>query len=229
MAEVKYGQLDSWDDADTSTPNDFMRLVEGDNQVRVIAKPFQFYAHWVQDPSGANRKIRCADKARGCPLCKKAVKAQPRWFLAVLDRKSGLPKILEVSKQIYDGIKKYVNNREWNDGKFYQHSWSDKVMSYDVNIQRGPKGTNPLYTVMGVPKFRDLNDEEKAIAVNFFERVDINKFCQPPTSAEVAEKMGVVDDSPAPSYAVGTKTVVKGSDGKVTVKDEDFDFGDEQL
>jgi len=223
MAEVKYGQLDSWDDGDSSTPNDFMRLVEGDNQVRVLTSPYQFVVHWVQDSSGANRKIRCALK--GCPLCKKLVKTQYRWFVGVLERKSGLPKILEISQQIYNGIKKYVNNPEW--GEFFTHPWG-KVMAYDVTVQRGPKGTNPLYTVLPSPRKRDLNDDELALATNFFDRVSIAKFCQPVTPEEVAEKMGGVDDAPAPSYAVGTRTVSKAVD-KPVVKDEDFDFGDDQV
>jgi len=222
MAEVKYGQLDSWDEGEVSTPNDFMRLLEGDNQVRILTTPYQFVVHWVQDSSGANRKIRCARK--NCPLCKKLVKAQYRWFVGVLDRKSGLPKILEISQQIYNGIKKYVNNPEW--AEFYDHAWG-KTMAYDVTVQRGPKGTNPLYTVLPSPRKRDLNDEENALVVNFFERVDINKFCQPATPEEVAEKMGAIDDSPAPSYAIGNKIVTKGGD-KTVVKDEDFDFGDNE-
>jgi hypothetical protein len=153
------------------------------------------------------------------------VKTQYRWFVGVLERKSGLPKILEISQQIYNGIKKYVNNPEW--GEFFTHPWG-KVMAYDVTVQRGPKGTNPLYTVLPSPRKRDLNDDELALATNFFDRVSIAKFCQPVTPEEVAEKMGGVDDVPAPSYAVGTRTVSKAVD-KPVVKDEDFDFGDDQI
>lgn len=211
-AEIKYGQVD-WDEGNVSGGNDFMNLDQGDNEIRVLTKPYQFVVHWVKDASGSTRKIRCA--IENCPLCKNGEKTQCRWYLGVLDRKSGHPKILEISSQIYLGIKKHVNNPKWGD-----------VTAYDISINRGPKGSQPLYTVMGDPNKTPLTDEEKALAKGFFERVDITKFTQPLTPEEVLEKMGASgNNSTGAQYAVGTQTVSANS--KPSISDDDFNFGDE--
>ncbi len=42
------GKLDSWGDADLGG-NDFMDLTEGENPVRVLTSPYQFYVHWCQE------------------------------------------------------------------------------------------------------------------------------------------------------------------------------------
>jgi hypothetical protein len=216
MPEVKYGELADWNEGEVSTPNDFMNLVEGNNQVRVITNPYQFIVHWVKDNSGVNRKIKCA--IDNCPLCKRGIKSQYRWYIGVIDRASGdQPKVLEISSQVYKGIKDYINVPEWGD-----------IRQYDVNIKRGPKGSQPLYTVIGMPK-TPLTQVEKELIVNFRERVQIEKFTQPPTAEEVSEKIGAAHDEPA-KVAVGTQTVETSAAGvKPTVNDEEFNFGDDEL
>lgn len=212
-AEIKYGKVD-WDEGNVSGGNDFMNLEQGDNEIRVLSKPYQFVVHWVKDATGTTRKVRCA--IENCPLCKKGEKTQYRWFLRVLDRKSGQPRILEISSQIYLGIKNHVNNPKWGD-----------VTAYDICVNRGPKGSQPLYTVMGDPNKSPLTDDEKTLVKNFFERIDITKFTQPLTPTEVLEKMGVSGDSGAAGvqYAIGTKTV--SADSKPQISDDDFNFGDD--
>lgn len=216
MPEVKYGELTDWEDGDVSTgSNDFMNLAEGVNKVRVFTNPYQFVVHWVKDVTGVNRKIKCA--LNGCPLCRKGVKTQYRWFIGVIDRKSGQPKILEISSQIYKGIKDHVTDPDWGD-----------VKKYDINIKRGPKGSQPLYTVLGTPKKSGLSSDEQEMVKNFLEKINISKFTQPPTPEEVLQKMGDGSDEPARA-AVGTQTVeLSGGAGvKPTTDDEEFSFGDE--
>ena len=207
MAEVTYGQLSSWDDGNASDGNDFLKLEQGSNKMRIFTNPYQFIVHWFQDSSGANRKIKCA--VENCPLCKKGIKTQYRWYLGVLDRKSGTAKLLEVSSQIYIGIKNYVNNPDWGD-----------VKMYDIDIKRGAPNTNPLYTVMPNPNKRKLNSEEQSIVDSFLERVDISKFTQPPTPEDVVEKLG----GSVPKAASKTD-----SGSKPHVNTDDFNFGDEEL
>jgi len=214
MPEVKYGELPDWESGDVSSPNDFMNLAEGNNKVRVITNPYQFLVHWVKDVTGVNRKIKCA--INGCPLCKKGVKTQYRWYIGVIDRVSGQPKILEISSQIYKGIKDHVSDPDWGD-----------VRKYDINVKRGPKGSQPLYTVLGSPKKSGLSADEKELVSNFLERIDISKFTQPPTPEEVAEKLGAASDEPA-KMSVGTQTIEATAAGvKPTIDDEEFNFGDE--
>lgn len=229
MSEVKYGELASWDDGDVSGPSDFMNLEQGDNKVRIVTNPYQFVVHWVKDESGKNRKIRCA--INDCPLCRQGVDAQTRWYIGVLDYKSGRPKILEIGSQIFRGIRGYVNNPDWNET--IKKPWG-QILAYDVNITRGPKGTQPLYQVMPSPKMKDITEGETALTEGFLKRVDITKFTQPPTPAEVEEKLGVSSDSGATpagqQYAVGTQTVTNTEAGvKPAIGDDEFEFGDEGL
>jgi hypothetical protein len=229
MAEVKYGELSSWDDGDVSGPSDFMNLVEGNNKVRIVTNPYQFVVHWVKDATGQNRKIRCA--INNCPLCRQGVDAQTRWFIGVLDYKSGRPKILEIGSQIFRGIRGYVNDPDWN--QTIKKSWG-QILSYDINICRGQKGTNPLYQVKPSPQMKDITEEETCLVEGFMAKIDITKFTQPPTPEEVAEKMGVGGASASTpagqKYAVGTKTVTNtGSGVKPVIGDDEFEFGDEEL
>jgi hypothetical protein len=218
MADKKYGQV-GWDEGNVSTGTDFMNLEQGDNLVRVFTNPYQFIVHWVKDSSGATKKVKCA--VEDCPLCKRGIKAQYRWFLGVIDRKSGEPKLLEISSQVYIGIKNHVSEPAWGD-----------VKMYDVNIKRGPKGAQPLYTVMGIPDKRPLNADEQALVDDFNERVEVTKFTQPSTPEEIAEKLGTsVAPTNAPvQYAVGTQTVTNdGESVRPTVSEDDFNFADDDL
>lgn len=207
MPEVKYGELESWDDGDVSTPNDFTNLKEGSNQVRVFTKPYQFIVHWVKDASGVNRKIKCA--VNNCPLCKKGEKTQYRWYVGVIDRSADQAKILEFSSQVYKGIKDYVSDPDWGDTK-----------QYDINIKRGPKGAQPLYTVVGKPK-KPLTGDEKEMIANFNERVEIGKFTQPSTPEEVVEKLGATYNEPV------TQTETSSAGVKPVIDDDEFSFSDD--
>lgn len=214
--EVRYGELTSWDDGDvTASSNDFLNLQEGENRVRVFTNPYQFYVAWVKDTSGANRKIRGA--AKNCPLVKRGFDVKPRWFIGVLDRKSGQPKILEISSQAYKGIRNYNASEEWGD-----------IREYDVDVHRNPKGSQPLYEIMPC-KPKPLTDEEKALIERFNERVDIAKFTQPPTPQEVEEKLAeyLGSSNPTPQVKQGTVSVKPPTDASPTVSDDEFDFGDD--
>lgn len=213
MSEVKYGQLASWDDADVSSQSDFMDLKEGDNLVRVITeRPYQFVIHWVKDATGTNRKVRCA--IDDCPLCRKGNKAQCRWYLGVLDRRTNLPKILEISSQVYMGIKNYVASPKWGD-----------VRRYDINIKRAPKGTQPLYSVVVEPP-EPLSEKDKEMRAAFLERVDINKFTQPATPEEILEKIGDAPQTPPARQSHGSNRAPAKVAPPPKVDDDDYDFGD---
>lgn len=215
MADVKYGQV-NWDESNASSGNDFMNLEQGDNTVRIFTNPYQFIVHWVKDSSGVNRKIKCA--IENCPLCKKGVKSQYRWFLGVIDRKDGQAKILEISSQILIAVKNLISNKKWGD-----------VKMYDLEIKRNPPKSNPLYAVSPDPDKRALNTEEKTLAKAFLERVDISKFTQPSSPEEIAEKLGTSLASvggASVQYVVGTQTVTNEA-GRPTISESDFNFGEE--
>lgn len=214
--EMTFGQTDWNDEEGISTPNDFLNLAEGDNEIRVISKPNKFYVSWVQDASGSPRKVKSAVK--NCPLVKRGEKVSPRWMIKVLSRKTNQPKILEISTQVFVQIKDLVNNPRWGD-----------ITRYDINIKRRPKNSQPLYVVTPYAP-SDLTAEEKAVIAKFNERVDLNKFTQPPTPEEVLEKLRDlgVEDTVSSSSNRGTSASA-GAGVKDTVENEDFNFEDDDL
>ena len=218
MAELTYGQLDSWDDAKVSGASDFMKLELGSNEVRIFTNPYQFVVHWESDASGTTRKIKCA--LENCPLCKKGSKAQYRWYLGVINRKTNQAEILEVSSQILNGIKSLVNNPKWGD-----------VKMYDIDIKRGKAKSNPLYSVMPDPNKGPLTESEQAMVKEFSDMSNLTKLIQPSTPEEILEKMGVSSNEGGNArYAVGNQTVTNtGTANKPNVSADDFNFGDDDI
>ena len=135
MSNMVFGEVD-WNSADSgTTKSNFMRLEEGENTVRVMGNPVQFYIHWVVAPDGSRRKINSpVDSPELVRRLEDAgFKRQARWLVKVLDRSDDEFRVLEVGPQIYNGIKSLYNNSRWG-----------KVTQYDLTINKGPKGTQPL-------------------------------------------------------------------------------------
>lgn len=205
------GKLDDWTDGDTGG-NDFLTLEEGSNIVRIVTSPYQFYVAWTQDASGQNRKIRSA--VEGCPLVQRGEKIQPRWFVGVLHREQNgyTPKILEVGRQIFQQIVALRKRDKWGDPR-----------AYDINIERQPKGSQPLYVVMPEPKEKLSEDEIESIKSTFAStknpdgRIDLAKLTEAPTPEEVRKQLGLEVEA----------TVASGSDVSAdSDDDDDFNFDD---
>jgi hypothetical protein len=200
MTNMVFGEVD-WNAADSgTTKSNFMRLEEGENTVRVMGNPVQFYIHWVVTPDGSRRKVNSPvdspDLVRR--LEDSGFKRQARWLVKVLDRSDDEFRVLEVGPQIYNGIKSLYNNSRWG-----------KVTAYDVTINKGPKGTQPLYGVTPNPK-EPLSSDFKSKFVDFNDRMDVDKIITPATSAEVCDIMSWTVD-----------TTVDASD---VSDEEDFNF-----
>lgn len=212
MATKVIGKLDDWADGDLGG-NDFMSLEEGSNIVRIVTSPYQFYVAWTQDATGQNRKIRSA--VENCPLAKRGDKIQPRWYIGVLDRKSNQPKILEVGRQIFQQIVALRKRDKWGDPR-----------AYDINVERQPKGSQPLYVVMPEPKEPLTKDEMTKLKDAFGSkeapgRIDLNKMTEPPTPEEVAQQLGVTTTSSS------SNTVASSSSSEEPqTSDDDFNFDD---
>lgn len=218
MPEYKYGEISDWTDVDVGGGTDFMRLQEGNNVVRIFTKPYQFTVCWVKDASGANRKVKSALK--DCPLIKRGEKPQRRWLLGVLDRKGGgKAKILEVSSQIMRGIKAIAADPDWGDPK-----------NYDVNVERGAPGDNPLYHVVSKPH-KPLTDEEKAAIEQFHKNTDLKVLVTPPTPEQVAEQLREIDGlPPSGNGRSGSSESRQGGSGQGKSPDIDpsvFNFDEE--
>lgn len=206
MGKKVIGKLDDWGDADLGG-NDFMNLEEGDNVVRLITAPFQFYIHWTKDSTGANRKVRCA--LDDCPICQAGERSQARWYVGVMSRKSLSCAILEIGPQIFKQVLGLSKDEDWGNPR-----------KYDINIKRQPKGSQPLYVVIPIPP-KALTDEQKTAAKEFTERVNISAMIEAPSPAEVREKVGL----PSQASDVDNDFEDPASED-FSDDDDDFDFDD---
>lgn len=161
--QYTFGEV-NWDNVDTSSASNTPRIPflimkdPGDYEIRIVSKPYQYYHHWVNDISGAQKKVNCTCDEKTCPVCKigtKETKAKPHWLFKVINRtesakqKKTIVNVLDCGSQILTAISDLKNNSKWG-----------SVIQYDVTIKRGPKGRNPLYTVHPCPK-EPLTEEEK--------------------------------------------------------------------
>ena len=211
MAIRTVGKLDDWNDADPGKGGSFMRLEEGDNVVRVITSPYQFYIHWTKDESNQSCKVRCA--MENCPVCQRGENASARWFIGVLNKKGdkAVPSLLEISLQVYSQIKALKNKKNWGDPR-----------AYDISITRKPKGSQPLYVVTPEPKAA-CSDEEKKMAKAFIEECDFEKLVAVPTPEEIAEKLGLA--MPKNKTTVSTEFEnFEAAPEETSTDDSDFDF-----
>jgi len=193
MAEFLFGEID-WNSGATPTggggrASDFMRLVEGENVVRVMGNPTQYFVHWVTTADGSTRKINSpiddADLVRR--LEDEGYRRQARWIVKVLDRTDDTFKLLEIGSQIYNGIRALFNHPKWG-----------KVTQYDLSVNRGPKGSQPLYNVTPNPK-ESLDASLKDSYVEFNDRVNLEKLISPADPQEVCDIMGWATTSVASS------------------------------
>jgi hypothetical protein len=171
MSEIKFGEVDwnSGDAGNSGSKTNFLRLQQGDNVVRVMGNPVQSYVHWLELPDGSKRKINSpVDSPELVERLEEAgFKRKPSWIVKVLDRKENEFKLLEIGSQIFNGIRGLVNNKKWG-----------KVTQYDITINRGPKGSQPLYNVTPDPK-EPIPSELKEKFMAFNDSLNIDRMISP--------------------------------------------------
>jgi len=201
MSNMVFGEVD-WNSADSGSggKSDFMRLEEGENTVRVMGNPVQFYIHWIVGSDGQKGKINSPinNPELVSRLEDSGFKRQARWLIKVLDRSDDTFRLLEVGPQIYNGIRALYNNSRWG-----------KVTQYDITILKGPKGQQPLYSVQPNPK-ESLSSEFKSKFMEFNDRINVERTISPSTAEAVCERMG---------WSVSATEASESS-----ASDDDFDF-----
>jgi hypothetical protein len=208
MGTKVIGKLDNWTDGDIGG-NDFMNLEEGVNQVRIVSQPYQFHIHWTNDATGTKRKIRCAGE--NCPLCLNGEKSSARWYVAVINRKTNRPAVLELGPQIFKQILGLSKKDKWGE-----------PTKYDIDIERQPKGSQPLYVVSPNPK-ELLSEQDVAMVNEFKTSIDLKKMVAFPTPDEVREKLGLSKSTKTVSNDFDD-TPKENSKAKSSDDDDDFDF-----
>jgi hypothetical protein len=221
MTTTVFGEVSYNDDV---FPNDgkknnnkkdlFLRLINGDNEIRLVTSPFQYLVHKYKkdgDP-GYGQKVGCSAIHGSCQLCDMPDnKAKQRWFYGVIDRKTGAYKILDVSFAVFSNIRKLARNPKWGD-----------PTKYDVNIIVDENGgpTN-YYSVQPVPK-EPLSAADQKIKDDA-DLEDLKRRCTPPTVEQVQRRMdkinGVPSTVPATDSSITTKVVAgKSAAPKAAVK-----------
>lgn len=206
MATKVVGKLDNWGEGDLGGSM-FMNLDEGENQVRILTSPYQFYIHWTKDASGQSRKLRCA--LEGCPLCQRGEKPVARWYVGVLNRKASKPAVLEIGPQIFKQILALSKKPKWGDPK-----------KYDVDVTKQPKGSQPLYVVQPLPS-EDLTKDEIVAVKAFIKDTDFAEMSKASTVEEINERMGISSSKPVATEEVDNNFA------ETTVAAEEDDWFDE--
>jgi hypothetical protein len=205
MSKIVFGEID-WNAADVGSQGEkknlYMRLEQGENVVRVMGNPIQYYVHWVQAPDGSKKKVNSPVESPTlvARLEDAGFRRQSKWLIKVLDREDNDFKVMEVGSQIFNGIKALYNNDKWG-----------KVTNYDISVVRGPKGSQPLYNVTPNPKEK-LDSSFKDKYAQFNTDVNIEKLIAPASAEKVCEIMGWK----ASDYSSQTTADSAG--------EEDFDF-----
>jgi hypothetical protein len=204
---ISFGEID-WNSAETKTQNQsknmYMALKEGDNDVRILSNPIQYYVHWVETDQGKRKVTSPIDHPElVTKLEDKGFKRQVRWILKVVDRADNTPKLLEIGSQIFNGMVAIIKNPKWG-----------SASAYDLTIKRFPAGTNPLYQVTPNPK-ESISSEIKKAFNAFNAELDIDKIIAPSSAEKICELLGL-DKS---KYVSESST-----DNGYTDDDFDFDF-----
>lgn len=125
--------------------DEFMRLKEGSNIVRVLTLPFQYFQHTYNVDGGKKYgyRVNCsATKDSPCPLCEQDNKPKRRWFLGVIDRDTSMYKILDASFSVFKAIKNLNDDIDWGDPS-----------TYDISILNAGDAAGPgRYSAVAKPK-----------------------------------------------------------------------------
>ena len=131
----------------------------------------------------------------------------------MINRKSDRCAILEIGPQILKQIVGLNKKEKWGDPR-----------KYDVDVERQPKGSQPLYIISPDPKEK-LTEDEVAMVKEFLARIDLEKMTAVPSVDEVREKIGMAAENTKSEVSNDfEETAVESTDSDSD--DDDFDFGE---
>lgn len=141
----------------------------------------------IQTKQNLSKKITC-------PLCDSGMKPRAMFGVAVLDRASNTPKLLESHlTSVYNEIRKFFND-------------NGTILNVDFKISSEGSGKETKYGVTPLIKTASkLTDEEKAMA----DEIDVAKFFQSKTREEILNTLTGKEE-------VKEEEAVEEDDGKVT-------------
>lgn len=143
---------------------DFMKLVNGQNQLRIVGKPSLIEIHWEKGIDGQQKKVICP--GAGCPICKAGHAPMARYQVQVIDKTSGdgKVKVLEGGPTIFNAIKNFAMDPDFGD-----------PTQYDLKIKKEGSGRETKYTVIAAPQKKPLTNQEKDAVANAKPLSEVNK------------------------------------------------------
>jgi len=226
MTSYTFGEV-SWDAASgsgkkTNMKDLFLRLMPGENEVRVVTSPFQYTVHKykAEGEKGFGRKVLCSATRENpeCPLCAMGDKAKRKYYIGVIDLKTSSYKILDMSYAVFQQMGALVSNKRWGD-----------IRGYDINILVKPEaGAVGYYTVQPLGK-EPLSPELQLIRDKDVDLDMLKKLSTPPTPEMVKEKLAKIHESLGAGGLTTTsvaKVDVKGKKQPVPVADDSEEFED---
>jgi hypothetical protein len=154
MANTQRGEI-SWDSASTangrsggtSNKDLFLHLENGSNIVRILTNPHQYVVHQnvkKKGDAGKGQKVPCSatqENGNQCPVCALEHPNKSRWYIGVLDRKSGAYKVLDVPWMVFGPILELDRKKD---------VWGDPT-KYDLDIIVNKTKPSQYYTVQPIP------------------------------------------------------------------------------
>lgn len=186
MTDIKYG-MTPWDEPEfaplggySNKKDTFLRLESGNNIVRCITEPHQYYQHNYKEPGdvGFGDRVMCSRPNGGaCPLCEKGDRPKRRWYVGVIVRNGGATRILDIGSALFQSIQTLSRDDAWGN-----------PMMYDINIKVNKQGgAAGYYHVSPRPKeslsASDLDLKSK------FDIEELKRLCSPPTLDKVTERL----------------------------------------
>jgi hypothetical protein len=213
-----FGEVNWSDDVYTggnkkeSNKDIWLKLDEGENEVRLITQPFQFLVHkYKKDETDKfGQKVYCSAVHGSCPLCDMGDKAKPRWLLGVISRKTNTYKILDISYAIFSTVRKLAKNPKWGD-----------PTKYDLNIVVDKQGgATGYYSVQPVPK-EPLSAADQVIK-DSADLDELKRKVTPPTPDLVQKRIDKINGGSTGAVTAAVKPAVKAPTVSMT-DDEELD------
>lgn len=129
--------------------NSFMKLMEGDNEIRILSKPIIGKVWWETEDGEVRKKgekAKKGDKPRRVSYKDQVPEdardsAKEFWTLKVLDYNTTSVRVLEITQaSIISSLTQLINNEKWGDPR-----------NYDINIKREGEGLQTAYYVIPSP------------------------------------------------------------------------------
>lgn len=206
MSNVKNGAV-GWGEPSLGggkSKNNFLRLNPGSNLIRLLTLPHQYHQHRFE-PEGGKKygyRINCSrsETEDKCPLCDMGNKAKRRWFVGVIDRKTGTYMTLDIGYSVFKSIQTLAKG-----------PWGSPE-GYDLDIVVDPNGgaTNYYYVSPMPPTpltADDIRLQEENPAKNLAAKVEA------PTPASVQDRLNKIhDELTAGGASTGGGSTSKDSD-----------------